>query len=80
MASTRLRLRRRKPSVCREDVGAQEGKEQLGAIVVRRDRKNQGATECLLARGFDLDPIFEHHAGPLHDDGRTRGWIHVSIR
>ena len=40
------------------------GREQFGAIVVRRDRENQCATECLRARGFDLDPIFEHHTGP----------------
>ena len=30
---------------------------------------NQGATECLRARGFDLDPTFEHHTGPQHEDG-----------
>ena len=34
-------------TVDREDVGAEEGKEQFGAIVVRRDRENQCATECL---------------------------------
>ena len=50
----------------REDVGAKEGKEQFGAIVVRRDRENQCATECLRARGFDLDPTLEHHTGPRH--------------
>ena len=49
----------------REDVGAKEGKEQFGAIVVRRDRENQCATECLRARGFDLDPIYVHHRGQL---------------
>ena len=67
VASTNLRPRRPKPTIGREDVGAQEGKEQFGATVVRRDRENQCATECLRARGFDLDPIFEHHTGPRHD-------------
>jgi transposase len=38
------------------------------------------ATECLRARGFDLDPTFEHHTGLRHDDGRIRGWTHVSTR
>ena len=56
----------------REGVGAKEGKEPFGAIVVRRDRKNQGATECLRARGFDLDPPSEHHTGPQHEDGCKR--------
>lgn len=55
----------------REDVGAEEGKEQFGATVARRDRENQCATECLRARGFDLDPTFEHHTGPRHNDGRN---------
>lgn len=54
----------------REDVGAEESKEQFGATVVRRDRENQCATECLRARGFDLDPTCEHHTGPRRDDGR----------
>ena len=30
---------------------------------------NQGATECLRARSLDLDPPFEHHTGPQHEDG-----------
>ena len=38
---------------------------------MRQDRENQCATECQRARGFDLDPIFEHHAGPRQGDGRT---------
>lgn len=56
--------------VGREYVGAEDGKEQFGATVARRDQRNQCATECLRARGFDLDPTFEHHTGPRHDDGR----------
>lgn len=55
-------------------------KEQFGALVVRRDRENQSATECPRARGFDLDPTLEHHTGPRHADGRIRGRIHVSTR
>ncbi len=39
-----------------------------------------GATKCLRARGFDLDPTCEHHTGPRHLPRRTRGRIHVSTR
>ena len=66
--------------VGREDVRAEEGKELLGATVVRRHRDTQCATECLRALGFDLDPTCEHHTGPRHDDGRNRGQTHVSTR
>lgn len=71
VASTSLRPRRHKPTVGREDVGAQEGKERFGATVVRRDRENQCSTECLRARGVDLDLIFEHHTGPRHLERRS---------
>ena len=37
-----------------------------GAAVVRRDRETQPATKCPRARGFDLDPILDHHTGPRH--------------
>lgn len=67
------------PSVARGSE-RKRGKEQFGAIVVRRNRENQCATECLRARGFDLDPTFEHHTGPRHLSGRIRGRTHVSTR
>jgi len=41
--SISLGSRRHEPTVDREDVGAEEGKEQFGATVVRRDRENQPA-------------------------------------
>jgi hypothetical protein len=63
-ASTSLRPQRRKPSVGREDVGAEEGKEKSGATVVRRDQRNQGATKCLRARGVDLGPDPRTPYGP----------------
>ena len=59
-----------KPTVGRKGAGAEEGKEKFGATVVKRDRENQCATECHRARGFDLDPTFEHHTGPRHLERR----------
>ena len=59
---------------------AEEGREQFGATVVRRDRENQCATECLRARGFDLDLSCEHHTGLRQEVGRIRGRTHVRTR
>ena len=65
-AARDLGPQRRKPTVGREDIGAEEGKEQFCAIVVGWDRENQRATECLRARDFDRDSTFEHHTGLRH--------------
>jgi hypothetical protein len=80
VASASLRPRRHKPSAGREDVGATEGPERHGATVVRRDRRSQDATVCHRARGLAPDPPLEHHTGPRHRVGRTRGRTRIGSR